>query len=130
MRALTVILAATLATAPAHAQQQPPATTIDPGMTKAQVVERLGKPGIERSRGTFTYLFYSNGIERRVGMNDIVVLDGDKVIDAIFRSPRRSYSGTSSSPVARTAQQAARENPSKGTLKTDTLPPHGRETKP
>jgi len=128
MRAFNALLALTLA-APAQAQQQP-VTSIDPGMTKAQVVERLGKPGIERTRGTFTYLFYSNGIERRVGMNDIVVLDGDKVIDAIFRSPRRSYSGTSSSPVARTAQQAARENPSKGTLKTDTLPPNGRETKP
>gem|GEM_PF-3955132 len=63
---------------------------VDPGMSKAQVVARLGKPAVERSAGTSTYLFYSNGMRRTVGMNDIVVLDSDKVVDAIFRSRART----------------------------------------
>jgi outer membrane protein assembly factor BamE (lipoprotein component of BamABCDE complex) len=88
---------------------------IDPGMSKAQVVAKLGKPASERTRGEFTYLFYSNGMEKQVGMADIVTLQSDKVIDAVFRSPRRTYTGTSSSPRAIPAQEAAkRKAPPKG----------------
>lgn len=71
---------------------------IDPGMTRAQVVERLGKPATERASGGFTYLFFINGCERTCGMNDLVTLKGDSVIDAIFRTPQRTYSGRSTSP--------------------------------
>lgn len=74
------------------------AQTIDPGMSRSQVIERLGTPFAERSSGAFTYLFYSNGRERTVGMSDLVILQHGAVVDALFRSPARSYSGRSSSP--------------------------------
>ena len=74
------------------------AVQIDPGMTRAQVIERLGKPATERSSNGFTYLFFINGCERTCGMNDLVTLRGDSVVDAIFRAPQRSYSGRSTSP--------------------------------
>jgi hypothetical protein len=76
--------------------QGPP--TIDPGMTQAQVVAKLGEPLSTRTYDGHTYLLYKNGCERSCGMSDLVVLDSDKVVDAIFRSNARRYSGTSSSP--------------------------------
>src|SRR5688500_16652770 len=78
---------------------QAPAVQIDPGMTRAQVVERLGRPATERSSNGFTYLFFINGCERTCGMNDLVTLRGDSVTDAIFRAPNREFTGRSSSPV-------------------------------
>lgn len=88
------LLAVSVAVAtPARAQ-----TTIDPGMTRAEVVELLGKPQGERTAGSYNYLFYRNGCEERCGMQDLVILQNDLVVDAIFRSPRRVYSGESSSP--------------------------------
>ena len=86
--------------------------TVDPGMTKSQVIERLGQPASERTRGEHTYLFFQNGCERECGMSDLVMLRADTVIDAIFRSTQRRYSGTSSSPVARTPQVARTRNAS------------------
>jgi outer membrane protein assembly factor BamE (lipoprotein component of BamABCDE complex) len=74
------------------------AQSIDPGMTKGQVIERLGAPASERSTGPYTYLFYHNGRERTVGMSDLVILQNDNVVDAIFRSAERQYTGRSSSP--------------------------------
>ena len=92
-----MMLVVTLATAsPLIAQDG--AVVIDPGMTRAEVVERLGKPLNERKAGAHTYLFYRNGCERTCGMNDLVLLDDGKVSDAIFRSAGRHYSGASSSP--------------------------------
>ena len=88
---------------------------VDPGMSKAQVVARLGKPAVERSAGTSTYLFYGNGMQRKVGMNDIVVLDSDKVVDAIFRSRARTYSGKSSSPASLSAATARKMVPTTAT---------------
>jgi outer membrane protein assembly factor BamE (lipoprotein component of BamABCDE complex) len=111
MKLMTSLVASALAATVAGAQTTSAPVTIDPGMTRAQVVEKLGKPAAQSSRGEFTYLFYSNGSERRVGMSDIVTLQGDKVIDAIFRSPRRAYSGTSSSPRAIPPQEAAKGKP-------------------
>jgi hypothetical protein len=73
---------------------------IDPGMTKAQVIAKLGKPAVERAADGSTYLFYRNGSERRVGMNDVVILEDDKVVDAVLRSAARKYTGKSSSPAA------------------------------
>lgn len=95
-RALTFIAALALGT-PLAAQDG--AVVIDSGMTRAEVVERLGKPLNERKSGEHVYLFYRNGCEKSCGMNDLVVLDDGKVSDAIFRSPGRRYSGTSSSPA-------------------------------
>ena len=91
-----VLIAAIAAAAPLAAQDA--AVTVDPGMTRAEVVDRLGKPLNERKSGDHTYLYYRNGCEKTCGMNDLVILDGDKVTDAIFRSPSRHYSGNSSSP--------------------------------
>ena len=91
--------------------------TIAPGMSKAQVIEKLGKPVAERTTGTSTFLFYRNGEERKVGMNDVVTLESDKVTDAVFRSSARKYSGTSSSPAAISAATAIK------TGKTTPMPP-------
>ena len=79
---------------------------IDPGMTKDQVIARLGKPASEHSTGTTTYLYYANGQERKMGMSDMVALDDGKVVDAVFRSGSRTYTGKSSSP-APVSQEAA-----------------------
>ncbi len=73
--------------------------SIDPGMSKDQVIAKLGKPTSEHSSGTTTYLYYKNGQESKVGMSDMVALDNGKVVDAIFRSTDRKYSGKSSSPA-------------------------------
>jgi hypothetical protein len=94
--------------APAAAQAP---KSIDPGMTQAQVVERLGQPDAMRSSGTFTYLFYRNGCVRQGGIDDVVMLDTDAVVDAVFRAPERAYTGKSSSPHAIPAEVAARTRP-------------------
>jgi hypothetical protein len=99
MRSLIVLAAAIIAApvaAQAPAQKAPP--TIDPGMTRAQVVATLGEPLSVRTYDGHTYLLYKNGCEKKCGMNDLVVLDSGKVVDAVFRSRARHYSGTSSSP--------------------------------
>jgi len=87
-----------VAAAPAAAQEV--GGTIDPGMSHDDVVKRLGKPLNERSSGTHTYMFYKNGCEKTCGINDLVVLEDGKVVDAVFRNGVRSYSGTSTSPVS------------------------------
>ncbi len=71
---------------------------IDPGMPKAQVIAHLGAPIIERTTGDATFLFYKNGCERTCGMNDVVLLSKGAVVDAVFRSAKRRFSGSSSSP--------------------------------
>jgi hypothetical protein len=91
---------------PAAAKQA--TSTIDSGMTRAQVVAKLGEPLSARSYGGHEYLLYKNGCEKKCGMNDLVVLDSGKVIDAVFRSGGRQYSGTSSSPKMILAADAKR----------------------
>jgi len=86
-------------------QSQGPAT-IDPGMTREQVVAKLGEPLSARSYDGHTYLLYRNGCEKKCGMNDLVVLDSGKVVDAVFRSSGRKFSGTSSSPHMISAVEA------------------------
>jgi hypothetical protein len=83
---------------------------VDPGMSKAQVIAKLGKPNVEKQSGKFAYLYYSNGAEKAVGMSDVVLLEDDKVVDAVFRSTARKYSGKSSSPSAISAE-VARKRP-------------------
>ncbi len=72
---------------------------IDPGMTHDQVVSKLGKPSSEHSDGNKTYLYYPNGQEKKMGMSDMVALEDGKVVDAVFRSSARKYTGQSSSPA-------------------------------
>lgn len=72
--------------------------TISPGMSRAQVESALGAPVTSRTVNEHSYLFYSNSCGRSCGMHDLVILRGDSVVDAIFRSPDRRYTGQSSSP--------------------------------
>ena len=98
MRRVIAVFIALLIVLAATGVQRAAAQSIDPGMTKAQVIERLGYPAAERSSGAFTYLFYQNGRESAVGMSDLITLQNNAVVDAIFRSSERQYTGRSSSP--------------------------------
>ena len=82
--------------------------SIDPGMSEAKVVERLGQPDVSRTSGDLKYLFYHNNCIKQCGMDDVVILQKDSVVDAMFRSADRSYTGKSSSPRSISAQVAAR----------------------
>jgi hypothetical protein len=72
--------------------------TVSPGMTRAEVIAALGAPATQRSANGFTYMFYTNTCGRSCGMQDLVIMKGDSLTDAIFRSANRHYTGTSSSP--------------------------------
>jgi hypothetical protein len=109
MRRLFVVLALVLVAAPLNAQGA--SKTIAPGMSRANVIAVLGEPATVRSAAEFTYLFYQNSCGKECGMNDLVVLRGDSVVDAIFRSPSRHYSGKSSSPAPISPKDAARAKP-------------------
>ena len=92
--------------------------TISPGMSRAKVVAALGAPTTERTVSEFRYLFYRNSCGKACGMNDLVILRNDAVVDAIFRSPSRHYTGTSSSPAPISAKDAADRAPSAGAPKS------------
>lgn len=105
----SLALALLCAIAAPSAAQAP--RSIDPGMSEAKVVERLGPADATRSAGDFKYLFYHNGCIKQCGMDDVVILQKDSVVDAMFRSADRSYTGKSSSPRAIPADVAARTRP-------------------
>ena len=94
------------------------AGTIAPGMSRAKVVAALGSPTTERTVSEFRYLFYQNTCGKACGMNDLVILKNDSVVDAIFRSPSRHYTGTSSSPAPISAKDAADRAPAAGASKS------------
>src|SRR5581483_7102238 len=77
MRRLLTLLALSIAATAAPAAAQDTTGTIDPGMSKAQVIARLGKPVSERSDGVYTFMYYKNGCEKTCGMQDLVVLEND-----------------------------------------------------
>ena len=129
MRILIAAALVAVAASPLAAQKAKPAApaaapatlaTIEPGMTRTQVVERLGQPLSSRSFESFTYMLYKNGCEKKCGMNDLVVLDSGKVVDAVFRSPSRKYTGASSSPKMIDADAAKRGAAPTGPLKKPT----------
>ena len=95
---------------------------VSPGMTRAQVVAALGAPATQRTASEFTYMFYPNACGRECGMNDLVILKNDSVSDAIFRSPNRHYTGTSSSPEQVTPAVAPHR------ARSATKPMHKRDT--
>jgi hypothetical protein len=115
MRSLMTVVAIAASAAALPAQ----AAKIDPGMTKDQVVAKLGEPVSVRSRNSFTYLLYRNGCEKKCGMNDLVVLDSGKVVDAVFRSTNREFSGASSSPRMITEPEAKKSAAPSAPLKID-----------
>ena len=92
--------------------------TVSPGMSRAKVVAALGAPTTERTVAEFRYLFYKNSCGKECGMNDLVVLKNDAVVDAIFRSSSRRYTGKSSSPTSISAKDAADRAPSAGAAKS------------
>ncbi len=91
--------------------QAPAAMAIDPGMTRDEVLARLGTPSGESHAGSFTYLFYDNGCAARCGVDDVVVLEKNIVTDAIFRSAKRTFTGVSSSPRALAPLAAGHSGP-------------------
>jgi len=112
---LLIILSLLLPAAVLSAQK---AGTISPGMTRAKVVAALGAPTTERTVSEYHYLFYQNSCGKACGMNDLVILRNDSVVDAIFRSPSRHYTGTSSSPAPVSPKDAADRAPSAGAAKS------------
>ncbi len=72
--------------------------TVNPGMTRSEVVGVWGEPVAERAAGDNTFLFYRNGCEVTCGMLDVVFLEGGQVVDAVVRGRGHVYGGTSSSP--------------------------------
>jgi hypothetical protein len=67
--------------------------TIESGMSRDQVIARLGTPIAERHDGAMTWLRFDNDCGRACGGDDLVTLDGDAVVDAVFRTGRRVYAG-------------------------------------
>jgi outer membrane protein assembly factor BamE (lipoprotein component of BamABCDE complex) len=116
MRNVTFValLMAAAGSAGAQAPKAPPASSaspfaqaaIDPGMTRDQVVAKLGKPASEHTSGSAIFLYYANGQEKKMGMSDLVALENGKVVDAVFRSSARAYTGKSSSPAPVPAEAA------------------------
>src|SRR5438270_11907766 len=109
MLRLGLVLALFCVAASATSAQAP--KSIDPGMSEAKVVEHLGQPDAARSAGDYKYLFYHNSCIKQCGMDDVVILQKDSVVDAMFRSTDRGYTGKSSSPRAIPADVAARTRP-------------------
>lgn len=100
--AATPVAVPTTAPAPVEATAAPAgASSIKPGMTVDQVEAAWGKPAVQRTVGTRTYLFYKNDCLKRCGTFDVVFLDGGQVVDAIVRASYHTYDGTSSSPPDR-----------------------------
>jgi hypothetical protein len=85
----------------AHALQDEPydspdTGTIAPGMSVKDVEALWGPPAALRRAGTFTYLLYPNGCEYTCGIEDLVILQNDQVVDAVLRWHGHGYSGQSS----------------------------------
>ena len=97
--------------------------TVSPGMSRAQVESALGAPATARTVSEYTYLFYKNDCGKACGINDLVILRSDSVVDAIFRAPERHYTGQSSSPAEMRPQPPAHRSPTKPlTVKKDAAP--------
>src|SRR6476620_1966696 len=114
MRKLLVLA---LLCAPAACLSQAKEKTISPGMSEAQVTQALGNPATRRAVGERTYLFYANACGRSCGINDLVILSRDSVVDAIFRSPDRHYTGSSSSPESVSPKRASTAKPAATPMK-------------
>jgi len=92
--------AGVLAFAAAPAAAQDTTTAIRPGMTEADVRARWGEPLAVRRVNDWTYMFYANG-QRQYRYDDVVMLQGGQVMDAVVRAPEHVYLGQSSSPPDR-----------------------------
>ena len=72
--------------------------TVDPGMSREQVIALWGVPVAERTQNEWTYLYFRNGCEHSCGTFDMVMLQNGQVVDAVVRADGHGYSGQSSSP--------------------------------
>jgi hypothetical protein len=81
--------------------------TVNPGMTREQVVSLWGAPVAERTRESWGYLYFRNGCEASCGTFDVVFLENGQVVDAVVRGPGHTYSGNSSSPAGRKPEATA-----------------------
>ncbi|HEX8359607.1 MAG TPA: outer membrane protein assembly factor BamE [Longimicrobium sp.] len=86
-RMMVMLAAALVLGTPAAAQ------TISQGMTTAQVRSVLGDPVAVRTAGDWSYLYYLNGCAVRCGSDDVVFVQNDRVVAAVFRTARRRFSG-------------------------------------
>ena len=86
-RMMAWVAAALVLGTPAAAQ------TISQGMTTAQVRSVLGEPVTVRSAGDWSYLYYLNGCAVRCGSDDVVFVQNDRVVAAVFRTGRRRFAG-------------------------------------
>ncbi len=78
--------------------------TVRPGMTSEEVVATWGPSVADRAVGNWTFLYFRNGCEQACGTFDVVLLEGDQVVDAIVRGFGHTYAGVSSSPAGRAAE--------------------------
>lgn len=91
---LSILFAAAVLTGSAGAAQaQMP---VRPGMTAEEVTAAWGAPSATRTRGEYTYLSYPSSCMPDCGTQDVVILQGGKVVDAIARSSNHPYEGASS----------------------------------
>lgn len=93
IRASIVIAAMALAGSVTVASAQAP---VRPGMTAEEVTAAWGAPTATRTRGDFTYMSYPSSCMPACGTQDVVILQGGKVVDAIARSSNHPYEGPSS----------------------------------
>jgi hypothetical protein len=77
--------------------------TVNPGMTREDVIALWGVPVAERTVGARAFLYFRNGCEVSCGTFDVVMLENNQVVDAIVRGPGHTYSGVSSSPPGKPA---------------------------
>jgi hypothetical protein len=94
MTRTTIVLTSFLLAAAATAVKAQ--TPVRPGMTAEQVTAAWGAPTSTRTRGDFTYLNYPSSCMPACGTQDVVILQGGKVVDAIARSSNHPYDGPSS----------------------------------
>jgi hypothetical protein len=85
-------------------------TTIAPGMSREQVTDILGKPASERHFGAHDYLLFDAGCSRKCG-DDLVILDHDRVVDAVIRSAGHTYAGAGEAPATLTGTSTQRPAP-------------------
>jgi len=95
-----IVAAIAVLVAPRVAAAQTKPISIDPGMTKEQVLARLGNPSEESHSGSFTYLLYNSDCGAKCRQDDLVVLERGVVTDAVFQSGKRTYTGQSEQPSA------------------------------
>jgi len=94
MTRTTMLLTSLLLTAAATVVQAQ--TPVRPGMSAEQVTAAWGAPTSTRTKGEFTYLNYPSSCMPACGTQDVVILQGGKVVDAIARSSNHPYDGPSS----------------------------------